>query len=166
MKISILLKKSEIDYDIGMSTHVVGNREVAAGASHEQMFNYSNTGDESGEVNLIARFEENAANELYAALGKYLISKKDSSTNDLPEAFRDYSFELDMPETFNQNYTDPIRSASHEFIVNRTLFDWYMRTKPDEAKFYKELYEESLSKLRGYLNRRTGVARIKPYPAI
>lgn len=64
MTITITLKKPEIDYDIAMTTHVVMNRELAAGATQEQGFNYANTQDETGEVNLLTRYVEKAIAEL------------------------------------------------------------------------------------------------------
>ena len=65
MTITITLKKPEIDYDIAMTTHVVMNRELAAGATQEQGFNYANTQDESGgEVHLITRFRERPSPEV------------------------------------------------------------------------------------------------------
>lgn len=166
MEVRIILKKTELDYDIGMITHVIGNREIAAGSSHEQAYNYSNTDDGTGEVNLIARFEENAINELRAAFGRHLKEEANLSDNDLLEAFGGFEFELDMPENFNTVYTKPIRSKAHEFVVNRTLYDWFMEAKPDEAKKYMARFEDAIEDMKSYLNKRTGRSRIKPYPPI
>ena len=164
--IEIKLYKMELDYDIGMITHVVSNREIAAGATNEQGWNYSNTDDESGEVNLIARFEENAIHELSAVLARYLVDNKDISDNILDSAYHDTTFTLNMPETFNKNYTKPLRSAAHDFVVSRVLYDWFLRTKPDEASIYRQSYEDARDKVIGYINRRTGFTSIKPWPAI
>ncbi len=166
MRITVTLLQGELDYDIGMITHVIMNRETAAGATVEQGFNYANTSDYSGEVNLITRFEENAVNELRAAFGKYLVDTVEESDDNLEAAFGDHVFELEMPDRFNASYTKPIRSASHDFVVNRTLYDWFSRVKPNEASIYQNLYEQAMERLKGYLNRRTGMAKIKPWPAI
>lgn len=165
MEFEITLFKTEIDYDVAMVTHVIMNREVGNGSTPEQGFNIANTQDESGEVNLIDRSEENAINELVAALGRYLPDAVFESSNDL--AFTkvgSFKFLFSAPAAFNTVYVRPLRSAMHEFVVNRVLFDWFIKTKPDEAANYRLLYEESLEKAQGYMNRRTGLVRTKPYP--
>lgn len=164
--INVTLYKRELDYDIGMITHVVSNREIASGASNEQGWNYSNTADESGEVNLIARFEENAIHELKAVMARYLVDDSETSDNILDSAFQDITFSLNLPTNFNKNFTKPLRSASHDFVVNRTLYDWFLKTKPDEATIYRQSYESARDKIIGYINRRTGFATIKSWPAI
>lgn len=167
MTVTVTLNRSELDYDVGMLTHVIMNRELAAGATLEQGWNYANTSDHSGEVHLISRFEENAINELVAAFARYLPDSITASDNNLSIAeVESFEFPFIVPDNFMLSYVRPLRSAMHEFVVNRTLFDWFIRTKPDEAGLYKELYEDALSKAKGYLNKRTGFIKIKPFPAI
>ena len=165
MTITITLKKPEIDYDIAMTTHVVMNRELAAGASQEQGFNYANTQDESGEVHLITRFTEKAITEVASALARHLHDYKYESDNDLP-SFVGVTFILSMPDNFDKTMTDRLRSAIHDYIVNKTIYEWYMRTKPDEAAIYRDLSEASKDDIRSALNARVGGIRIKPWPAI
>lgn len=165
MIITITLKKPEIDYDIAMTTHVVMNRSIADGATQEQGFNYANTQDETGEVNLITRYSEKAISELAGAMGRYLQDYTIESTNDLRD-FDAVMFYLNMPDTFNASLMNPLRSAMHDYVVNRTIFDWYMKTKPDEALIYEKLYNESYDRVKSLLNRRTGFVKIKPWPSI
>lgn len=166
--LTIRLLKSEIDYDVGMITHVISNRQMGHGWTPEQGFNIANTQDKTGEVNLIARFEELAINELKGALGRYMSDPgEDKSDNNLENAEVElYIFELDVPPTFKNSYTHALRSAMHEYVVNRTLYLWFMRVKPDEAILYKELYEDALSAVKSAINKRTGIAKLKPYPRI
>ena len=165
MLITITLKKPEIDYDIAMTTHVVMNRELASGATPEQGFNYANTQDETGEVNLITRYVEKAISELAGAMTRYLDDYAIESTNDLND-FDAAMFYLNMPNTFDASLANPLRSAMHDYVVNRTIFDWYMKTKPDESPIYEKLYNESYERVKSLLNRRTGFVKIKPWPSI
>lgn len=167
MTVTITLYRSEIDYDIGMITHVVANRALAAGATFEQAYNYSNTDDFNGEANLVMRFEESAINELIAALGRYLPETIISSNNSLSIAeVESFDFPFVLPDTFNLSFVRPLRSAMHDYVVNRTLFEWFKNSKPDEAVNYRDLYEDALGKTVVYLNKRTKPVRIKPYPRI
>lgn len=167
MIVTVTLKRSELDYDVGMIAHVIMNRELARGATQEQGWNYANTDDGSGEVHLISRFEENAINELISSFSKYLPDSITSSDNDLSVAdVPSFDFPFNVPDNFMLSYVRPLRSAMHEYVVNKTLYDWFMRVKPDEAVLYKELYEEAMDKAKGYINKRTGFFTIKPYPAI
>ncbi len=165
MTITILLKKSEIDYDIAMSTHVVMNRELAAGATEEQGFNYANTQDETGEENLITRWVEKAVSELAGGMARYLEDYTFESTNDLV-AFSEVVFKLDMPDNFDKTLTHPLRNAMHDYVVNRTIYDWFMKAKPDEAQVYEKLFTDAYDKVKSLLNRRRGFVKIKPFPAI
>lgn len=165
MAITITLKKPEIDYDIAMSTHIVMNRELAAGASQEQGFNYANTQDETGEVNMITRYVEKAISELAGGMSSYLEDYTFESTNDLT-AFDAAIFHLNMPANFDKTLTSPLRAAMHDYVVNRAIYDWFMKAKPDEAALYERLYDEAYSRVKSLLNRRTGITRIKPWPAI
>lgn len=163
-QVEITLYERELDYDIGMITHVISNRETAAGATKEQGWNYSNTQDHIGEINLIARFKEVAVLELKAAFSKYLHEEELVSDDNLEQAYSDYTFVLDMPGEYNANFTKPLRSACHQFVVNRVLYDWFMRVKPDEAVLYRQLYEDAMKNVKSYMNKRGGRSRIKPYP--
>lgn len=165
MTITILLKKSEIDYDIAMSTHVIMNRELAAGATEEQGFNYANTQDETGEVNLITRWVEKAVSELAGGMARYLEDYTFESTNDLTP-FSSAEFILNMPDNFDKTLTHPLRGAMHDYVVNRTIYDWFMKAKPDEAQVYEKLFTDAYEKVKSLLNRRRGFVKIKPYPAI
>jgi hypothetical protein len=164
MTFEILLKKPEIDYDISMTARLIMLREIAGGATPEQGFNVANTQDEAGEVNLVNRYIEDAVNKLIEALGRYLpeITPND---NDLAgtevESFR---FPFTVPDNFNRVYIGSLRSAMHRFIVNRVLFDWFLKTKPNEAAGFEVVSNEALTDILSCMNRRTGFTRIKPYP--
>lgn len=165
MEINITLHRSELDYDVAMITHVIMNRELAVGATEEQGWNYSNTMDHSGEINLISRFEENAISELIASLAKYLPDSITESNDSLDIAeVESFEFPFQFPETFAKSFVRPLRSAMHDYVVNRTLYDWFMRTKPDEAAIYEKLFTDSLDKIKEYSTKRTGFVKIKPYP--
>lgn len=167
MQIEIDLHSRHIYYDVGMITHVVMNREIASGATQEQAFNYANTDDYSGEVHLIARFKENAIYELVAAMGKYTEEYELDSENTFEKADEEtHTFIINVPDNFRKSYVDPLRAKLHEYIVNRILYDWFMSAKPDEARIYEEKYNSALDKAKSYLNRRTGISRLKPYPLI
>lgn len=167
MRVEIMLHSKQIYYDVGMITHVVMNREIASGATHEQAFNYANTDDYSGEVHLTARFKENAIFELVAAMGKYINEDQLESENTFEKADAEtHTFILDVPEKFRLSYVDPLRTKMHEYVVNRILYDWFMSAKPDEARIYEEKYNSALDKAKSYLNKRTGMSRLKPYPLI
>ena len=163
MTITILLKKSEIDYDIAMSTHVIMNRELAAGATEEQGFNYANTQDETGEVNLITRWVEKAISELAGGMARYLEDYTFESTNDLV-AFSEVVFILNMPENFDKTLTHPLRSAMHDYVVNRTTYDWFMKAKPDEAQVYEKLFTDAYDKVKSLLNPQERFCEDKAIP--
>lgn len=163
----ITLKKTEIHYDVDMITHVIGSRETAAGTPAEQAWNYSNTSDESGELNLINRFIGNAVDELVAALARYLKEEDvQESDNTLSDQVLEFKFNFEVPDNYNKTYIKPLRSSMHEFIINRVLFDWFLETKHDEAIKYEGKYRKALENAISFTNKRKGMIRLKPYPRI
>lgn len=166
MDLLISLIKSEIEYDINTVTHLIGNRETADGKSVEQAHNYGST-DGKDEKKIIDRFMEDAVNDLIGSVANYMSNDMPFSDNDLEVADVDsFDFPLEMPETFNKTYIRPIRSAMHKYIVNQTLFYWFTKTKPDEAALYEALNGPLLEDIKSYLNRRTKMLKIRPFPHI
>ena len=83
-----------------MSTHVISNREFAGGASEEQVWNYSNTEDESGEFNLISRYLESASNDLIGGLAMYMKEEYEFSDNILEETeVEEFMYVFDVLKT-------------------------------------------------------------------
>ena len=166
MDITISLLKPEIQYDINSIVHLIGNRETAAGGSPEQAANYGST-DGENEKNIIDRFMEKASTDLTVGIASYISSDAQISDNDLINA-QVYSFDyfIDVPETFNRAYLAPLRASMHEYIVNRTLFNWFLKTKPDEAAIYGQLSSDTLEEIKTYLHKRTKMLKIRPYPHI
>lgn len=167
MKLTVSLNRAEISYDVAMATHVVGNREIGAGASTEQAWNYSNTEDHSGEVNLISRYMESASNDLIGDLAMYIDDSNDFSDNSLGGAeVEEFKYIFDVPENYNKTYIKPLRSKMHDYIVNMTLYRWFLQSKPDEASKYEHICEELLEDAESLLHKRKGLIRLKPYPRI
>ncbi len=165
MNLTIELLKNELNYDVNLITHVIANRANAAQESPEQSFNFSNTDGES-ELTIIDRFMESAFNKLLSSLSRYVSYEDDYSENIVDKFSISYVFELLMPETFNKSYLGPIRSSMHQYMVNYTLFLWFLKTKPEEAMIYKELSDVDIEDIRGYLSKRTKMLTIRPYPHI
>jgi hypothetical protein len=166
MEITISLLKSEVQYDVNSTVHLIGNRENAAGGSAEQSFNFGST-DGEDEKRIVDRFMEKASTDLMAVLGGYLSSEVEANDNDpINSPGYSYDYFLNMPKLFNRAYVKPLRASMHEYLVNETLFKWFMRTKSDEAVAYRALADELEEDIRSYLNKRTEMLKIRPYPHI
>lgn len=166
MDLIVTLIKTEIQYDINSTVQLIGSRETADGGSPEQAFNFGST-DGKNERNMVDRFMEASVNDLISATARYLSESSDFSDNDLDIANVDsFDFLFDVPETFNKAYIRPLRSSMHEYVVNQTLFKWFLRTKQNEAVMYRELADDLIDEIKGYLHKRTGMLKIRPYPHI
>lgn len=167
MDLIVSLNRAELNYDVAMSTHVISNREFAGGASEEQAWNYSNTEDESGEFNLISRYLESASNDLIGGLAMYMKEEYEFSDNILEETeVEEFMYVFDVPENYNRSYLRPLRSKMHDYIVHRTLYRWFLQSKPNEADKHKAFAEEILEDSVSLLNKRNGLLKIRPYPHI
>lgn len=166
MEMIISLIKTEVQYDINSTVHLIGTRDIADGLSPEQAHNYGST-DGENERRIIDRFIEASVSDLIAFTARYMSNSEIFSDNDLEVAEVDsFDFIFTVPETFNKTYIKPLRSSMHEYVVNQTLFKWFLRTKSAESLVYKELADDLIDEIKGYLHKRTKMLTIRPYPHI
>jgi len=159
--LTITLYKSELIYEIQNKTFLTGkSRET--GSNFEQVANMQ-ASDEDEHQNQILRSIGNAYDSLRAKLSSFL-SGDEVTANNIQIDTNEISIVavLTMPDNFNFGVSEAVKGALHRYIVNTSLFDWYVIAKPDEAKVYSDLSQNDLVELREALNKRIRPTRTAP----
>lgn len=66
---------------------------------------------------------------------------------------------LNMPPNYNQSANDSIANSVHQYMVNKSLGDWYKETFPNNAKAYYELAMQNVVEIREAISKRTRPTR-------
>ena len=66
---------------------------------------------------------------------------------------------LNMPPNYNQSANDSIANSVHQYMVNKSLGDWYKETFPNNAKAYYDLAMQNIVEIREAVSKRTRPTR-------
>lgn len=66
---------------------------------------------------------------------------------------------LNMPPNYNQSANDSIANSVHQYMVNKSLGDWYKETFPNNAKAYYDLSMQNIVEIREAVSKRTRPTR-------
>ena len=67
---------------------------------------------------------------------------------------------LSMPPNYNQSANDSISNSVHQYMVNRSLGDWYKETFPNNAKAYYHLSMQNIVEIREAVSKRVRPTRV------
>ena len=139
-EIHILLRMGELLYDIENTTHLIGLSRVS-GDNYGAVSNMQ--ADDKTEVrNQILRFIDNAFKEIKITLNKFLCDTGSAAgDNSLIDGSSDLEMLLLMPENYNPALRDTLNAAAHQYVVNKTIAEWFNITNKDDAAAYYTLAE-------------------------
>ena len=162
-EVVIYAKHPELVYDIENITHQIARHRTQM--SVEDQF-VMQTSDTETDTAFIKRSLDRAYNKVRKAVSSVLTEGSwGYGDDDLKLAEKDgYYLYATVRDTFNQANTEAAAMAFHDFLVNSSVFDWLLISKPDEAAIYKQLMEDNLSDLKTLLTDRTGFYTIDPFP--
>lgn len=80
-------------------------------------------------------------NELISVLTVYTkanMTEDITVSNDLtaPDI---YELTLDVPDSFSAINSNSVMTAAHDYMLNMSLFEWFLITKKDEVELYQSL---------------------------
>ena len=162
-EVVIYAKHPELVYDIENITHQIARHRTQM--SVEDQFAIQ-TSDTETDTSFIKRSLDRAYHKVRKAVSSVLT--EDSwgyGDDDLKLAEQDgYYLYATVRDLFNQAKTEAAAMEFHDFLVNSSVFDWLLISKPDEAAIYKQIMEENISELKSILTDRTGFYTIDPFP--
>lgn len=135
--LTVTLQTKELKFAIMNKTHVTARSLQASGklsyeaAAHMQA---SEDSDSSYELN---RAISDVIAETKVELGEYLTGTTTATDNlidDDVEAGNAITLNFQLPSNFNSAAADALGGGIHEYIVGRSIYEWYRQTCPEIAE--------------------------------
>jgi hypothetical protein len=105
----------------------------------------------------ILRSISNAFSHLKVELGEYLHEDGTTSNNLINKAVEEgaqLKLVFLLPSNFNNSSCDSLGGMLHEYIVDRTLSEWFVITDKEDSQDYANLAAEALERAKQALYKR------------
>lgn len=155
--ITMNLKMAEIIFDIQNKTYLTG-RSLSPGISPAHIANMQANSDEENESQVL-RSITTAVSKLRNYMSEYLDEAEDTCNNECYKSGDNISLTLNMPANFNGAVVKVLAQAAHDYIVNKSIHDWFGITAKGETIDYDVKAVESLKVIEEALNKRVRPTR-------
>lgn len=157
--LTITLYMSELIYDFQNKAYITGISRRAGGTDAE-VASKMQASDDDEDVNQALRSIQGAYGQLLVELSEGLSSSEENtSTNELINGEENIEIHLSLPSNYNLGLKDALTSNIHDYIINKSLMDWFTITNPNEAKTYEDMASTALKGIHETFNRRERPSR-------
>lgn len=154
--IVVTLETKELKFDVMNKSHLTGQARNAEGKDYRATA-YMQASDDDEHAYQIFRSISNAFSHLKTELGEYLHEDGSTSNNRINKTVEeDGKLQLTflMPSNFNNSACDSLGRMLHEYIVDRTLSEWFVITNKQDAQDYANLAQDALGRAKQALYKR------------
>lgn len=151
---SIILNVAWLVYEIRNKAHLTGESRRADN-NYEQVANIQ-AGEDESQTSQIKRSIETAFSMLKNELSEYIIDAT-APTSDISNALSsesDFRITLTPPSNFNFATVDSIKEASHNYVVYKSLGEWFVITDKTDAKDYFDMAASCIMEVRKGISKR------------
>lgn len=157
--LTVTLYMSELIYDFQNKAYLTGRSRRAGDMDAEAASNIQ-ASDDDEDKNQALRSIQNAYAQLLVELSEGVQKETSTkSSNILISESQNIVINLSLPSNYSMGLKDALTSSIHDYIINKSLMDWFLITNPNEAKTYSELSAVSLKNLHETFNRRERPSR-------
>ena len=149
--IDIVLYMSELVYDIQNKTYLTG--EASANDDNFKHISDIQLSEDEEQVNQIRRSIENSVKALSNVLADHMPINEEFSTNKLGDN-KNLIIKLSLPSNFNSALTDSISTAMHQYIVNRSIGEWFLITNGPNVESYMTSAAANINQIRESISKR------------
>lgn len=152
----ITLEVRELLHDVMNRAHLTGAARRAAGLNDVAVSKMQASNDEEADYQIM-RSVGKAFAEVKHEMGEYLQEDGTTSDNRINGAIElgdKLLLGLRLPSNHDNSGCDGLGALLHEYIVLRTLGEWYIITNRDEATGYAELAAIALERAKKMLYKR------------
>lgn len=152
----VTLQTKEIKYDVQNKTHLTGQARNAEGTNYRATA-YMQASNDDEHAYQIMRSMCNAFSQLKVEMGEYLHEDGSTSDNLIDKTVEDekaLQLSFTLPSNFNNAACDSLAHMLHEYIVDRTLSEWFVITNPGDAQNYANLATAALERAKQALYKR------------
>lgn len=154
--IVVTLESKEIKFDVMNKSHLTGQARNAEGKDYRATA-YMQASEDDEHAYQILRSISNAFSHLKVELGEYLHEDGSTSNNRINKTVEnDGKLQLSflLPSNFNNSACDSLGGMLHEYIVDRTLSEWFVITNKQDAQDYATLANDALDRAKQALYKR------------
>ena len=143
----------ELLYDIMNETYLRG-KTIQDDTNYKEVANMFASLDEENQDKILRSIKK-ALSEVKTELAEYLSENGLTTDNKLIDSATDLVLSLTMPSNFNEAATAGIAEATHDYIRNSAVRDWYLVTNKADAGDYANLAAGSLENIRKSVSKRS-----------
>lgn len=161
--INVILEVKEIVFDIQNKAFLIGQAREAEGANYEAASNMQVCDDEENSYQ-IRRSLTTAFAQLKSMLGEYINNTSTLSNNKLDcsiDINGTLALDLNVPNNFNTASIDVLGSVIHDYLVDKSLADWFAINSKSDADIYLSRSIVDLDIIKRALNKRNRPERPK-----
>lgn len=156
--LKVKIETKELKFAIMNKTHVTARSLQASGKLNYEAAAHMQASEDLENSYELIRAISNAIAEIKVELGEYLNEKVTETDNLIDEAVEqgnkvEISFLL--PSNFNSAASDALGGGIHEYIVGRSIYEWYRQTCPEIAEACKADADSALDRAKKALYKRS-----------
>ena len=154
--IVVTLESKEIKLDVMNKSHLTGQARNAEGKDYRATA-YMQASEDDEHAYQLLRSISNAFSHLKVELGEYLHEDGSTSNNRINKTVEDggkLTLSFLLPSNFNNSACDSLGGMLHEYIVDRTLSEWFVITDKQDAQDYANLATDALNQAKQALYKR------------
>lgn len=154
--VTVTLESKEIKFDVMNKSHLTGQARNAEGKDY-RVTAYMQASEDDEHAYQILRSISNAFSHLKVELGEYLHEDGSTTNNRINETVEDGGqlvLVFRLPSNFNNSACDSLGGMLHEYIVDRTLSEWFVITDKEDAQDYANLAVDALNRAKQALYKR------------
>lgn len=156
--LKVKLQTKELKFAVMNKTHITARSLQAANKLPYEAAAYMQASEDAENSYEVLRAISNAIAETKVELGEYLNETVEETDNLISSKVENGEMvELDflLPSNYNSATADALGGGIHEFIVGRTIYEWYRETCPEIAEACKIDAEAALSRAKKALYKRS-----------
>lgn len=156
--LEVKLQTKELKFAIMNKTHVTARSLEAQGKMNYEGAAHMQASEDLENSYELIRAISNAIAETKVELGEYLdetVTVTDNLIDKDVEEGNMVKLEFLLPSNFNSAAADALGGGIHEFIVGRSIYEWYRQTCPEIAEACKADAEAALTRAKRALYKRS-----------
>ena len=160
--LKVKIQTKELKFAIMNKTHVTARSLEAQGKMNYEAAAHMQASEDLENSYELIRAISNAFAETKVELGEYLNEEVSETNNLISSKIENgemVELDFELPSNYNSAAADALGGGIHEFIVGRSIYEWYRQTCPELAEACRIDADASLARANKALYKRSRPTR-------
>lgn len=156
--LTVKIQTKELKFAIMNKSHVTARSLQAAGKLNYEAAAHMQASEDLENSYELIRAINNAIAEVKVELGEYLNEETTVTDNLISSAVENgelVTLDFLLPSNYNSAAADALGGGIHEFVVGRSIYEWYRQTCPELAEACRADAEAALERAKKALYKRS-----------